>query len=94
MSELPYKTTLALPVFPTDELLRLEDYFDPHLIPDHQRLPARTGQPPQGKEFLLRIGKEVIRPYWGSCRYLRAKRGYQGTTPIAHAAGESIGEVC
>ena len=44
-------------------------------------------------EFLLRIGKEILRPYWGSCRYLRAKRGHQGTKAAPHAAGESIGEV-
>ena len=93
MSDLPYKTTLALPIRPTEELLRLEDYFDPHLIPVAQRLRVRGGQSTTDPEFLLRIGKEILRPYWGSCRYLRAKRGHQGTKAAPHAAGESIGEV-
>ena len=93
MSDLPYKTTLALPISPTEELLRLEDYFDPNLIPQAQRLRVRTSQSTTEPEFLLRIGQEVIRPYWGSCRYLRAKRGWQNTKPTPHAAGESIREV-
>lgn len=93
MIDLPYTNVLAFPVSPSDELFGLNDYFDALLVPAVQRNNAQLDLPAEGPEFLMRIDEEVVRVYWGACRYLRAKRGWNGTAAVPHRAGAAMVEV-